>query len=407
MKRIFVFVFGMVTALYSFSQKYKVYKDNHLFGLKEISSDKIVITPKYKRIYNFRDSLFLVMNTLEEESIIDINENILVPFKKTSTGIIEEPTDSSIDGKFCEFSQIKLKNSLITYVYQIDENRNCIPNEYAPCPLDKTVNYNNRDPYFKLIQNSIQHSSLGKIDSAIYESKKAIQIASTTAFPYYWSARLLLKNDEGGLNFEKNKQYSNYYSWIDSCLNIADTIENHENGKYKIETLKYVFYRYNLHDRKKAKEVERKIKNKDGRFTFKGLNLLVGYNYDHGNSLEMGFTYGLITRTIKPHLFKDMSNLQYFGLSYSRNFDKDMDTYKLYLYSMHMPLRLGICALLITDNKTDAVLFLRPEIGFAPYGVNMFIGYNLHWSGDYFQEFKGFNIGFRYFFNAIGKKEYN
>lgn len=61
--------------------RYIVYKDNGLFGLKN-QSGEIIISPQYIEMYDFKCGLSMVRNSQYQYAYIDINNKQVVPFGK-------------------------------------------------------------------------------------------------------------------------------------------------------------------------------------------------------------------------------------------------------------------------------------------------------------------------------------
>lgn len=61
--------------------RYIVYKDNGLFGLKN-QSGEIIISPQYIEMYDFKCGLSMVRNSQYQYAYIDINNKQVVSFGK-------------------------------------------------------------------------------------------------------------------------------------------------------------------------------------------------------------------------------------------------------------------------------------------------------------------------------------
>ena len=262
---IILFTILILNAQFGLCQKYEKFKNLETlqFGLREKSTGKIVLRPAYKSLYNFNDSIISVSTISGEEGLLSPNGDTLVIFTTESTTLFVFTCrdDSLLQGSYMNYPHFLNGTGNMTFKFQVDKNRNCITNDFFPCPPDvpsNKVDTSNR--YLDLINKSILLASMGSYDSVFVTIKQAISLAPDNPFPYYWLGKIFVDCPEYGLTFRNNEVVSKYYRDIETALIMSGKLEKITTRSIQIKKVQVKFYKYDIKDKKKLRTAVKELK---------------------------------------------------------------------------------------------------------------------------------------------------
>lgn len=235
-------------------------------GIKNKQNHSIVVSPQFQNIIDFNYPYIIVADSENRVAVFDFDGNKLIDYKKTSIFF------NRYYAKDCEYDTSTL-NKLINapyfnprgdgnmHAFIIDSHGRCIPHDYFPCPAWTDIN--EEEPiqeHLMWIQKGEEYRWQNNIDSAVMCCKKAISLAPENPAPYYWGARLFLWNHQEKIKSNNNSAYSEYFDWVEDCLNCADKLENRYWLRLQVLRLKRSFYQDTRPDKVKLKQTKQQIK---------------------------------------------------------------------------------------------------------------------------------------------------
>jgi hypothetical protein len=367
-----------------------------MYGVKNRTSDNIIIQPKYREIIDiYNDSLFLVKTRDYKYGVVDASDKVVIKFSSecirfhTDDPYVKDVVTVCRPPKFWE----------INTVFYIDGNRGCIPMDYYPCPEWSKMTVQPVSPYLLNIQKAILYSQSGLYDSARYQMAVAIKLNPQN--PYVWYARASLSFDTDSLGEirpqDDIKRFgANEYDSIIHCLNLADSFEQRPYYKLKIKEKKVLFYTYGQPNREKQKNVNREIK-KLGFYSVKTGYYLIG-SFSGIQNREVEFGAGLASfsgnnRFSLNGIVSPNASVA-FALTWSKNIHYNIEAFRLYILSAVKPFSYSLQPILYTDYYNYQYV-IRPEIGvgFGYFSLNA--GYNITLGSYKFKHFEPFNLNLR------------
>ncbi|NJK96867.1 MAG: hypothetical protein HC905_19875 [Bacteroidales bacterium] len=186
-----------------FTQKIEKFKDTNTqkWGLKNTETDSVIVPALFPRIHDFNDTLIIV-NDLEigmavynhsGELLIDYDNRTLFTFMDLKIG--DCSYDSMIHGKLFDVPMFNPRQEVNMRGYEINLNRECIPNDYFLCPGWTDPILSELTPeYITILQRGEKYSWNGNIDSAIFMCQKAIELHPDNPAVYHWGASLFVRD---------------------------------------------------------------------------------------------------------------------------------------------------------------------------------------------------------------------
>ena len=266
MKQLLIIVFLTIPLFLLFPHENEIFKgkNSQLYGLKNIESGEIIFPPNYKHIFNYQDTIILLTEPDRTEGWMNLYGDTIVVFKKEATSLSLYYCcggDSLLYYQPMSFPY-RINNKLNgTYIFIIDKNRNCITNDYYPCPPEVTKTENtNTDKYLLYIDRSIEMSEEGNYDSTYILINKAIELNPNNPFPYYWLGKIFIDCRENGLTGKNNEVIEKYIDSIEESLIKADKLEKITGYRILIKKVQKKFYRYEKKNKKMVKKIKYELK---------------------------------------------------------------------------------------------------------------------------------------------------
>lgn len=393
------------------------FKEGHLYGIKEKGSGKILVSPKYYGIGKLNDSLFVVIDSLDsfkkktniiKTMVVNLNGDTILNYGEPELGI---SYDSLHYGRI--FSRITVKPAISPSRYYdcfTNVNRECIPYDYYPCPAtEKVSNDITLSDYLLVIQKAEETKNENSFLKTIENVKRSIELAPDNPYPYYWGAKYLSDNyitystyHNIGLMHEPNL--------LNEWINKADSIENRGYYRVKINNIKLRMNKHNnkgyLTNRKLYKESE-----KYAHYIYSnGFAAIVGYEFLSPRFIEIGI--GLSYRSknnVKTLLGNPDADFLLLGITYLHSYVSDFRGYKLYLISIHSPVRFGVSTMFMKNTNYDFLegrFVFRPELGYTYKHLTAFYGYNLYKENEVITGFPKHVVGLRYILQLFPEKQF-
>ncbi|MFW5781008.1 MAG: hypothetical protein ACOCXD_00400 [Bacteroidota bacterium] len=391
MKSIIPALILLVISITLYPQKAEPFIDHAtgLVGLRAVNSEKVIVDPGYLDVSWESDTIFVFKKTDGTFGVLNGRGETLIDFG-------ENPIHLNTFDDYFLYRPLEMPSFIEGRTnnrwYFINKQRQCVPEDYYPCPYGvKSMPFNQLPPHLVYIQKAEYFRAQSRFDSAVFYVEKAIETVPDNPYPYYYGANLFLNNQQENVTYENNEQYNNYYGWIANCLEKANNLETERYHKIRINNLRYRFYKHNVKKPHLYKNVENELSRYNPEIESSGIHLLAGFAYNHDPFLEIG----IVDARWRKKSGKGRYGHIGLGFSIQKNLTRNIDAYKFYFYALRAPVTLGLHPVFYTDYQSNE-LALRPEAGFSIGSLSLSYGYNLLLDKQQFTPYKTHHLSLNY-----------
>jgi hypothetical protein len=163
-------------------------REKQLWGFQNKETKQIIVQPQFEYASEWWNEYGIVIIN-RKFGLVDINGKIVAPFihEKIYVEKCKDcPLKNSLVAVYYYYNYKPSMNS--NRIFKIDENCNCIPQPYFPCPPTVPLDTSSTPKNLKLLQKAEYLYHQGEIKMAFEIAEKAIESDTNDASTYFWKA---------------------------------------------------------------------------------------------------------------------------------------------------------------------------------------------------------------------------